>query len=155
MKIVRTMIVASAVLALGLAACGKKDEDKKTGDTTAPAATKAEGDTTAADKPAADEAPAAAGDPGARSIEMMKSMAKAAADNKGDCDKQAAALQKIVDDNKDLMAEMKKADEDEAKKKEYEEKYGKQAMEIMGGMMGDLGACAENEALQAVFESFE
>lgn len=164
MKLARMIITASAVLAIGLAAGCKKDEKSE------PAAPAAKPDPSAAapaptagqpaPAPAADPAPAAAAggsvdELGAKTITMMEAMAKAASENKGDCDKQAAALQKVVDDNKDLMAAGKAADKDPAKKKELEEKFGEKGMAIMGGMMGDLADCQDNENLKKVFESFE
>lgn len=92
---------------------------------------------------------------GKAAIAMMQALAKAAADHKGDCDAQADALQVIVDDNAELMTEMKEADKDPAKKKYFEDTHADEAMQIMGGMMGDLSDCQDNAKLQKVFESFE
>jgi hypothetical protein len=168
MKLARMIITASAVLAIGLAAGCKKDEksDAPAADPAAKPDPSAAGTPTAptgdqaAPTPAADPAPAApmggsVDELGAKTITMMEAMAKAAAANKGDCDKQAAALQTIVDSNKDLMAAGKAADKDPAKKKEFEDKFGDKGMAIMGGMMGDLAACQDNENLKKVFDSFE
>lgn len=160
MKLARMIITASAVLAIGLAAGCKKDEKKGDAPAAAPKAENGTPTAPAADKPADPPAAPAAmtgsvEEMAAKAVTMMETLAKAAVDNKGDCDKQAAAMQKVMDDNKALIAAGKEFDKDPAKKKQFDEMMENKAPEVMGPMMEALAPCGEHEGMKKVFEAFE
>lgn len=170
MKRITTLFAALAIASLALGGCGK---DKKDGE---PAAKPADPAAVAPADPAAaapaDPAAAAPADPAAaapaaaagdmsdeqlaeKSIAMMEAMAAAASANKDNCDGMADAMKVIVEGNKDLIAQGKKFDQDEEKKKWFEEKYKDKAEAAAKAMIEPMMACGENAKLQEVFKSLE
>lgn len=157
----RFKLILSALAMFGLilsAGCGK-EEAKSEGDSPEAAKPAEEGATpTAAEKPA--DKPAAGGDMNKeemaeKMLTMFKAMAKAATDNKGNCDAMADAMEKIINDNKALMEAGKNFDKDPENKKWFEETHGEQIKEIMGSMMAPMMECQDNEKLKKVFESMQ
>ncbi len=169
--------VTFSVLALStalVAGCNKKDEAKKTDDPAAAAPTGAAGGeqpaATSGAEPAAAEQPAASADPATpapdmpmdevctKSVSMMEAMGAAVESNKGNCDAMGTALQKWVDDHKDLIAYGKANENDPAKKKEFEEKCEPKLQAVMqklGPAMEGASACATNEKVKAAMASLE
>ncbi len=174
MKISKLAIAALAAGTLAFTGCSKKDEKKdeapKAAENTG-AADQAKTDTAGApDQANADEAKAdEGGDTAAaggdvkiteadmeKAVTMFEALAKAAKDGGGDCDKAAAGMQKVVDDNKEFMAKMNsmKGKDPEAEKL-FAEKYQDRIGKVMMGMMGDLQKCQNNEGIKKVFESMK
>ena len=181
MKLNKLIVTGLSILALSASACGKKEE--KTAGEPAPAAEQAmpKADEAAAPKademapkadeaaaPKADEAMPAAGadDDGSaagvtaeekaiadKTIVMLQGLVKAAETHKDNCDAMAGEMQTIVDSNKGLMEQGRALDKDPAKKAWFDKTYGPKAMEIMGGMMGNMQNCMQHEGVKKVFEN--
>lgn len=171
MKLTKITIALLCAGTLAFAACGKKDEEKKPADPAAegdkpadPAAKPAETPTAAkpaADEPADDDSadePAAEGGekPTAEDMDnafnMMKDLAAAANENKEDCAKMAAAMDKVVTKNEALVKKMGSLRNDEEAKKMWEEKYKSESETVMMSMMGAMQKCATDPAVGEVMK---
>ena len=150
----------AAILVLAPAAgCNKESKDAaSSGPGAAPAATSAQPSAAAP----SEAAPAA----GSYTIDeacdkmaaVIVSMTAAVDGNKSNCDGMGAALQKVVDDNRDFLTWAKKEDKDEAKKKEYNAKCEpkvKPAAQKLGTSMAGASECGNNESVKAALGSFE
>jgi hypothetical protein len=148
MKFSKLAIALIAAGTLAFAACGKKDEKKEGGDESAEAkgGDEAKGGEETAAKPAEenkDEGGEAAGGEAdmEKAWEMMQALAEAAA-TEGDCKAKAAAMNKVVDDNQELINKAKGFQNDEAMKQKWDEKYGEKSMQLMTKMASeDLKDC--------------
>jgi hypothetical protein len=168
----RTLKVITASLAIGsllaFAAC-KKDDKKKEDDTTK--ADEKTDDTTAAGKttddtanPCAntDENPCGGGDMSmddkkamaGKVVTMFEQVAKAVEENAEDCAKMAEAVQKLADDNKELIAQGKSMDEDPEFKKWFDETHGEKLKTTMtGAMTAMMKKCGQDEGVKKAFSS--
>ena len=167
----RTLKVIIASLAIGsllaLSAC-KKDDKKKEDDTTA---TDKEGedttgaakttDDTATDTTATDDT-AAGGDmsmdekkaTAEQVVKMFEEVAAAVQANKDDCPKMAAAVEKIAQANKELIAKGKTMDEDAEFKKWFDETHGEKMKATMtGAMTAMMEKCGQDEGVKKAFST--
>lgn len=146
------------------AACKKKDEAAKTEPAkTDPAAktTDMKTDTATPDPAKADTAKtdtAAGGgmtvdEAGAKITALMEKVGTAVTSASGDCAKMGANLKPLTGEVKTLMEQGKSIDNDPAKKKEFDTKYGDKMMKQMEGWMPAVEKCKDNAEVKAFFTS--
>ena len=159
MKTVYALLIAALFTT---AACGKKKEEGAKMDPKDPAAKTT--DTPKADPATPDPAkpadPAMAGgstmtvdEAGTKITAMMDKVGAAVTGAGGDCAKMGTSLKALTPEVKSLMEAGKNFDKDEAKKKEFETKYGEKLMKSMGGWMPAAEKCKDNAEVKAFFES--
>lgn len=158
MKTLYCLLIAALFTA---AACKKKDEAKKDPPKTDPAAKPADPAKPDPAKPADPPKPAdpAAGgtmtvdEAGAKMTAMMDKVGAAVKDAGGDCAKMGTNLKALTDEMKATMKAGEEFDKDEAKKKEFETKYGDKLMKQMGEWTPALEKCKDNADVKAFFGS--
>ena len=168
---------ASAIsLALLLCACGGSQANKGGGETAplgpegeaAAEAPAADGENMKAAEPAA--APEAAGAPAASgeavtmtdaekdaAVAFSEKLADVVDANKGDCDKMAAEIKTLFDDNAALITKANQWQQSATKEeqKAFEEKY-KPRLEAMGAKLGGgIQKCSAHDGVLAQFQRFQ
>ncbi|HLU68500.1 MAG TPA: hypothetical protein VKZ63_19580 [Kofleriaceae bacterium] len=148
-----TLLLSTALVVSGASCSDEKKAASAAGDTAGEAkATEvsqpAQGGDTAAEQPAA----GAAADPELeeRGVAFMVKMADIMDANKADCDKMAAELNRFLDSQKGLMAEMKAYGEKQTpeQKKAFSDKYKSETDAVMAKMTPAIEACQDSKALQ-------
>lgn len=165
LKMITTALAIGSLLALG--AC-KKDDKKKEDDKGADKGTADDGKgaakTTDTPNPCAGKNPCGGGG-GAMSMDERKEMAgkvvamfeavgKVITENEADCAKMAAGVQKIADENKDLIAKGKAMDDDPEFKKWFDETHGEKVKTVMtAAVTSMMKNCQTDKGVQAAFKS--
>jgi hypothetical protein len=162
MKTVYALLIAALFTT---AACGKKkDEAAKTDPPKTDPATKptepAKPDPATPDPakpdPAKPAEPAAGGsmsvdEAGNKMGALMEKVGAAIKDAGGDCAKMGAALKPLSGEMQAMMKAGEEFDKDEAKKKEFDTKYGDKMMKQMEGWLPAVDKCKDNADVKAFF----
>jgi hypothetical protein len=162
-----------SALAIGsLLALGACKKDDKKGDDKAADKDK-NGDDKGAAKPTDDTAANPCGDDGAKNpcgggdmsmddkkamaekiVTMFEAVGKAITENEADCAKMAAGVQKIADENKELITKGKALDDDPEFKKWFEETHGEKIKTVMtGAVTSMIKNCKDDEGVKNAFEA--
>lgn len=173
MKTIATVLFASLIT---FAACKKEDKKAVPTPTTAPAGSAAgsadaaklteapkAADMAAGDAPKADPTGTAAiagavmtvDQAGEMATSVMTKFADAVNGANGDCPKMAISLVAIKGDMEAMMKAGKAFDADAAKKKEFDEKFGKQLSAVMMPAMGGLMKCQGNADVTNFMKSMD
>lgn len=162
-------VLISLVFAVAACGKGKKEEAKTEGEakTTEPAKDPAAGTPTptpspdkAPEPPKAEPAAGGAGgstmsvdEAGTKATAFFDKVTKAIEDGGADCAKMGANLKGLEGEAKTLSVESKAFDADAAKKKEFDEKYGKKLEEKMGAFAPKLEKCISNAEVSGFFKN--
>lgn len=86
-------------------------------------------------------------------ITVLEQLGKVAKDNRDDCGKMAAGMEKILEDNSALFERAKKLKGSEADQKKLMEKYGDKLMAATMGLMPAM-KCATDPKMAAMKEKY-
>jgi hypothetical protein len=82
----------------------------------------------------------------------IASLAETHAEN---CDKAAAAIEEVIERNRELLAASSRLESDQAKRTWIGEKYGARMLASSSKLMALIERCDGNERLTRIFESLE
>jgi hypothetical protein len=145
--------VALAVsLSLFVLACGGSSKEAAEPAEPAPAAEPAP-------EPAAAEAPqpseAEYREIAERVLTFARALVAAAVENENDCDAMGAAMQKVADENRQLIQDAKRYDGDEDFGRFFAENYQETMAKEMQPIVGPLSQCGENKQVQEAMKSLD
>ncbi len=90
-----------------------------------------------------------------KAVEMFTKMNETVKTANGDCKKIAEGFTSLITEFKPVMDAGKKFEEDPANKEWFEANYGEKVKGLMGEMMGAMGECMTDPAIQKAFEGME
>lgn len=143
--------------------CGKSDDGERKEGKAAASRSPAPAEPAADVPPAApDPGPATSAPPTSeeqatadKAALLLEELGKIAEEAKGNCDKAAAAMKAVIDENKAVLSAAEKIGQDEGKEKWLAETYGPRTDAAKSKLMPLMEKCAEHDGIATVFDSIE